>query len=58
MNKVKDTSGINIYTYNLLFRVLVRREKIYGFHVTKIDVVPQKKYKQKLADILLFLVPV
>lgn len=32
---------VYMYTYNLLFRVLVRREKIYGFHVTKIDVVPQ-----------------
>lgn len=45
-------------TYYLLLGVLVGAQEVYGLHVSKINIVAQKKDEEELADILLFTVAV
>lgn len=45
-------------TYNLFLRVLVGAEQVDSLHVSKVDVMAQKKDEEQLADILFLTVAV
>ena len=51
-----QNSGFN--TYDLFLCVLVGREKIYGFHMTKVNIVSQEENKQQLANVFFLLVAI
>lgn len=48
----------NKRTYNLFLCVLVGTEKVDSLHVSKVDIMSQKKDKEELAHILLFTVAI
>lgn len=45
-------------TYNLFFSVFVGAKEVDSLHVSKVDIMAQKKDEEQLADILLFTVTI
>ena len=48
----------NPRTYNLFFRIFVRRQQVDRFHVPEINVMTQQEYEEQFANVFLLLISI